>query len=174
MNGPHMAFFGRLTQNPELRYTANNGTPYLTIRIAVNTYRGEEQNQETIFINATLWRGQAENAARGCARGPPGLCLRQVLVPGVRPQRQLPRLQPRRQRPGLPPLPPNRRPATEPGRPPRYGRRRRRLRGEPGGRRPPSLAGTGQTVPSPKHRLGHCLSHRNTPVSGDSGSVLAA
>ena len=69
MNGPHMAFFGRLTQDPELRYTANNGTPYLTMRIAVNTYRGEEQNQETIFINATLWRGQAENAATRCARG---------------------------------------------------------------------------------------------------------
>ena len=34
MNGPHMQFFGNLTQDPEQRYTKNEGIPYARLRVA--------------------------------------------------------------------------------------------------------------------------------------------
>ena len=69
MNGPHMTFFGRLTRDPELRYSPNEGIPFVTAGVAVNTYHGPGADQETLFVDVTLWRHHAENAAARCRKG---------------------------------------------------------------------------------------------------------
>ena len=71
MNGPQIQFFGRLTRDPELRYTANDGTPFTTLGIAVNTNLGPDRPQETNFFDVTLWRRHAERAANRCTKGTP-------------------------------------------------------------------------------------------------------
>ena len=69
MNGPHMTLFGRLTRDPEMKYTPNDGIPYVTVGVAVNTYHGPDQDQETLFVNATFWRHHAETVASRSRRG---------------------------------------------------------------------------------------------------------
>ena len=69
MNGPQITFFGRLTRDPVLRYGRNNGTRYLNVGVAVNTYRGREQEPTTTFFDITLWGNQAENCASNCRKG---------------------------------------------------------------------------------------------------------
>ena len=70
MNGPQATFFGRLTQDPgELRFTQNAGTPYITASVAVNTYRGAEEETETHYFNVTLWGRNAENLLNRCRKG---------------------------------------------------------------------------------------------------------
>ena len=68
MNGPHMQFFGNLTQDPEQRYTNNEGIPYTRLRVAVNTYR-HEQPTETIYVDVDLWRFQADRAMQSSTKG---------------------------------------------------------------------------------------------------------
>ena len=68
MNGPHMQFFGNLTQDPEQRYTKNEGIPYARLRVAVNTYR-HDQPTETHFFDVDLWRFQADRAMQSCTKG---------------------------------------------------------------------------------------------------------
>lgn len=52
---------GRLTRDPELRYTGNN-TPVATFSLAVNrNFAGPSGERETDFINIVVWRKQAEN-----------------------------------------------------------------------------------------------------------------
>ena len=48
---------GRLTRDPELRYTGN-GTPVCSFNIAINNGTGESQT--TDFINCTAWNKTAE------------------------------------------------------------------------------------------------------------------
>ena len=71
MNGPHISLFGRLTQDPQLRYTDNQGTPFVNVGVACNTYRGPDQDAIVHFFDATLWRGQAENVSNNCQKGDP-------------------------------------------------------------------------------------------------------
>ena len=68
MNGPHMTFFGNLTQDPEQRYTKNDGIPYTRLRVAVNTYR-RDQAAETHYFDVDLWRYQADRAMESCTKG---------------------------------------------------------------------------------------------------------
>ena len=52
---------GRLTRDPELRYTGNN-TPVASFTLAVNrTYTNQAGEREADFINIVVWRKQAEN-----------------------------------------------------------------------------------------------------------------
>ena len=69
MNGPHMSFFGNLVDDPQERYSANNGIPFTTMRVATNTYRGAEETQDTHYFQVTLWRHHAQNAIRNCQKG---------------------------------------------------------------------------------------------------------
>ena len=70
MNGPQTTFFGRLTRDPqELRYTANGGVAYITMSVAVNTYRGPDEEPEVHYYEVTLWRRHAENAMNRCRKG---------------------------------------------------------------------------------------------------------
>ena len=52
---------GRLTKDPELRYTSSN-TPVATFTLAVNRpFTNQSGEREADFINIVVWRKQAEN-----------------------------------------------------------------------------------------------------------------
>ena len=76
LNKVHL--MGRLTRDPELRYTPK-GTAVADIAMAINRYRsvdGGERTEETTFVDVTLWGRQAETANQYLAKG------REVFIEG--------------------------------------------------------------------------------------------
>ncbi|MTP79964.1 single-stranded DNA-binding protein [Turicibacter sanguinis] len=60
---------GRLTRNPELKYTAN-GIANLQFSLAVNrSYTGANGEKQADFISCMAWRGTAENMAKFLKKG---------------------------------------------------------------------------------------------------------
>lgn len=60
---------GRLTKDPELRYTPN-GVAVATFTLAVNrTFTNQQGERETDFINCVIWRRPAENVANFLKKG---------------------------------------------------------------------------------------------------------
>ena len=60
---------GRLTRDPELRYTGSN-IPVATFSIAVNrNYSNQQGEREADFINIVVWRKQAENVKNYLTQG---------------------------------------------------------------------------------------------------------
>lgn len=60
---------GRLTDDPELRYT-NQGTPVATFRLAVNRqFRNQDGSRDADFINCVVWRKSAKNFASFTHKG---------------------------------------------------------------------------------------------------------
>lgn len=60
---------GRLTRDPELRYTPN-GIPVATFTIAVNrTFTNTQGEREADFIQIVVWRKTAENVANYLKKG---------------------------------------------------------------------------------------------------------
>lgn len=60
---------GRLTKDPELRYTPN-GVPVATFTLAVNrTFTNQQGEREADFINCVIWRKAAENVANFLKKG---------------------------------------------------------------------------------------------------------
>ncbi|ART78468.1 single-stranded DNA-binding protein [Sutcliffiella horikoshii] len=60
---------GRLTKDPELRYTPS-GVAVATFTLAVNrTFQNQQGEREADFINCVVWRKQAENAANFLKKG---------------------------------------------------------------------------------------------------------
>ena len=60
---------GRLTRDPELKYTTN-GIANLRFSIAVNrTFTSQNGERQADFINCVAWRGQAENMAKFLRKG---------------------------------------------------------------------------------------------------------
>ncbi|RLL41752.1 single-stranded DNA-binding protein [Oceanobacillus piezotolerans] len=60
---------GRLTRDPELRYTPN-GVAVANFNIAVNRpFTNQQGNREADFINGVVWRRQAENLANYMKKG---------------------------------------------------------------------------------------------------------
>ena len=60
---------GRLTRDPELRYTGNN-TAVATFSLAVNrNYSNQQGEREADFINIVVWRKQAENVKNYLQQG---------------------------------------------------------------------------------------------------------
>jgi len=62
---------GRLTRDPELRYTPG-GTGTCRFSIAINrTYRNQEGTdiEDVLFLNVTTWGKQAENVAQFLKKG---------------------------------------------------------------------------------------------------------
>jgi single-strand DNA-binding protein len=60
---------GRLTKDPDLRYTPN-GVPVATFTLAVNrTFTNQQGEREADFINCVVWRKPAENAANFLKKG---------------------------------------------------------------------------------------------------------
>lgn len=64
-----VVLIGRLTRDPELRYTANN-IPTASFTLAVNrSYQNQNGVREADFINIVIWRKQAETAKKYLAKG---------------------------------------------------------------------------------------------------------
>lgn len=60
---------GRLTKDPELRYTPSNQA-VATFSLAVNrNFKGQNGEREADFINCVIWRQQAENLANWAKKG---------------------------------------------------------------------------------------------------------
>ncbi len=60
---------GRLTKDPEIRYTAD-GAPVANITLAVSRqFRNNAGEIDTDFVNCILWRRTAENTANYCRKG---------------------------------------------------------------------------------------------------------
>ena len=60
---------GRLTADPELRYTPNN-TAVVSFRLAVErNYKGQGKEKETDFLSVVAWRNTAEFIAKYFRKG---------------------------------------------------------------------------------------------------------
>jgi single-strand DNA-binding protein len=60
---------GRLTKDPELRYTPS-GVAVATFTLAVNrTFANQQGEREADFLNCVIWRKQAENVANFLKKG---------------------------------------------------------------------------------------------------------
>jgi single-strand DNA-binding protein len=60
---------GRLTKDPDLRYTSE-GVPFCFITVAVpRDFRHQYGEISTDFITVTLWRKVAESTAQRCQKG---------------------------------------------------------------------------------------------------------
>ena len=60
---------GRLTDDPELRYTPN-GTAVCNFTLAVDrSFRNKQGEYDTDFIDIVVWRKQAENCANYLSKG---------------------------------------------------------------------------------------------------------
>jgi single-strand DNA-binding protein len=60
---------GRLTKDPDLRYTPN-GVPVATFTLAVNRpFASEGKEREADFINCVVWRKPAENVSNFLKKG---------------------------------------------------------------------------------------------------------
>lgn len=60
---------GRLTKDPDLRYTPN-GVAVATFTLAVNrTFTNQQGEREADFINCVIWRKPAENVANYLKKG---------------------------------------------------------------------------------------------------------
>ena len=65
----NVALVGRLTRDPELRYTTNN-IANLRFTVAVNRqFTNQNGERQADFINCVAWRAQAENMARFLKKG---------------------------------------------------------------------------------------------------------
>ena len=62
-----IVLIGRLTRDPELRYTPASGVAVATFTLAVN--RIYSKQKEADFIPIVVWRNQAENCAKFLGKG---------------------------------------------------------------------------------------------------------
>lgn len=64
-----VVLIGRLTKDPELRYTGSN-TAVATFTLAVNrNFSNQNGEREADFINVVVWRKQAENVKNYLSQG---------------------------------------------------------------------------------------------------------
>lgn len=71
----HVVLIGRLTKEPELRFT-QNGSPHCTFTLAVDRISGKDTERTADFINCQVWGSQAENFCKYMDKG------RQVAIEG--------------------------------------------------------------------------------------------
>ena len=65
----NVVLVGRLTRDPELRYTPSN-VAVATFTLAVNrNFKNENGEREADFISCVIWRQQAENLANWAKKG---------------------------------------------------------------------------------------------------------
>nr|DAV12401.1 MAG TPA: Single strand binding protein [Caudoviricetes sp.] len=65
----NVVLVGRLTRDPELRYTPSN-VAVATFRLAVNrNFKNQAGDYEADFISCIMWRQQAENFANWLKKG---------------------------------------------------------------------------------------------------------
>ncbi len=65
----HIDLMGRLTRDPELRYTQSQ-TPVASFTVAVDRdYSGQGQEKQTDFIDCVAWRGTGEFVSKYFRKG---------------------------------------------------------------------------------------------------------
>ena len=65
----NVVLIGRLTRDPELRYTPSN-VAVAAFNLAVNrNFKNQAGDREADFINCMIWRQYAENFANWCKKG---------------------------------------------------------------------------------------------------------
>ena len=64
-----VVLIGRLTKDPELRFTPGTGTAVTTFTLAINRPKKKDEKQEADFIPVVVWGKQAENAANYLSKG---------------------------------------------------------------------------------------------------------
>ena len=72
---------GRLTADPELKYTQTNNTAYCGFSVAVNRRFAQEGQQDTDFFNVTAWGKTAEFVSKYFTKG------QEILIQGRLQQR---------------------------------------------------------------------------------------
>lgn len=60
---------GRLTKNPELRFTPGKGTGVTNVTIAVDKYNSSTGQREADFIPLVIWGKQAEAVCNNLVKG---------------------------------------------------------------------------------------------------------
>ena len=76
----HVTLIGRLTKDPEVRYT-QSGTPVGTFTLAVDRRVAKDKTKEADFIPCIVWGKMAEGVVKNyCYKG------KQIAVEGARPQ----------------------------------------------------------------------------------------
>lgn len=60
---------GRLTKDPELRYTPGNGIAVSSLTLAVDNYNSKTGEKGADFIPVVVWGKSAENVAQYCVKG---------------------------------------------------------------------------------------------------------
>ncbi|MBS4022062.1 MAG: single-stranded DNA-binding protein [Dethiobacter sp.] len=64
-----IVLIGRLTKDPELRYTPANGVAVTSFTLAVNRRFKQPGQQEADFVPIVVWKQQAENCAKYLGKG---------------------------------------------------------------------------------------------------------
>lgn len=65
-----VVLIGRLTKDPELRYTPNTGIAVTTFTLAVDrTFTNQQGERDADFVPIVVWRTQAEHAANYLKKG---------------------------------------------------------------------------------------------------------
>ena len=64
-----VVLIGRLTKDPELRYTPGNGVAVSSLTLAVDNYNSKTGEKGADFIPVVVWGKSAENVAQYCAKG---------------------------------------------------------------------------------------------------------
>jgi single-strand DNA-binding protein len=65
-----VVLIGRLTRDPELKYTPGNGVPVATFILACDRpFTNQQGEKEADFINIVTWRKLAENCANYLQKG---------------------------------------------------------------------------------------------------------
>ena len=60
---------GRLTKDPELRFTPGAGTAVTTLTLAVDKFNRQSGQKEADFISVVVWGKQAESTANYMSKG---------------------------------------------------------------------------------------------------------
>jgi len=65
-----VVLIGRLTRDPELRYTQGSGVAVTNFTLAADRpFKNQQGEKETDFIDIVVWRKQAENCAEYLKKG---------------------------------------------------------------------------------------------------------
>lgn len=64
-----VVLIGRLTRDPEIRYTTNNNTAVAQFTLAVNRRFKQEGQPEADFLNIVAWAGTADFVGKYFAKG---------------------------------------------------------------------------------------------------------
>ena len=71
MNGPHVTLFGNAVADAEQKYTWADGRPYAELRVACNSYFGEDREKETQYFSIRLYGNHMDQALSRAKQGQP-------------------------------------------------------------------------------------------------------